>query len=355
MRAPAFPAWSTAICPGLVAAVGVAALDVVLGAEVGLLPLFAVCPALTACCAPARKVITCGFVALLLCAAVAAYDDLLFTRRGVVALISVAAVTAASAVAAHARVQHERRATRHRLISEFVQSVILAPVPQDTAPARIAASYVSATEDARIGGDFYEVVPAHDGRVRAVIGDVQGKGLGAVRTATVMLSAFRMSAHDSDDLDEVAAKMSGALGRRGVDEQFVTAVLAELDRAGRLTLLSFGHPPPLVVRADGSHELAHPPCPALPFGLDWLGSDPPEPSRVDLADGDRVLLYTDGLAEARDAEDAFYPLVQRVSLLRGDSLDDCLVRLRGDVQMHTDSGVDDDSALLLMEYNAVSE
>ncbi|MFI5659005.1 PP2C family protein-serine/threonine phosphatase [Streptomyces sp. NPDC051684] len=354
MRAPAFLVWPTAICPGLVAAVGVAALDVVLGAEVGLLPLFAVCPALTACCAPARKVIICGFVALLLCAAVAVYDDLLFTRRGAVALISVAAVTAASAVAAQARVRHERRASRHRLISEFVQSVILAPVPQDTAPARVAASYVSATEDARIGGDFYEVVPAH-GSVRVVIGDVQGKGLSAVRTATVMLSAFRMSAHDADSLDEVAAEMSGALGRRGVDEQFVTAVLAELDPSGRLTLLSFGHPPPLVVRADGSHGLAHPPSPALPFGLDWLECDPPEPSRVELEDGDRVLLYTDGLAEARDARDAFYPLVQRVALLRGNSLDDSLVRLRADVQLHTDSGVDDDSALLLMEYGAVSE
>ncbi|MFJ9175631.1 PP2C family protein-serine/threonine phosphatase [Streptomyces sp. NPDC102360] len=351
MRAPVFPAWPTALCPGLVAAAGVAVLDVVLGAEVGLLPLFAVGPALTACCSPARRVVTCGFVSLLLCAAVAVYDDLLFTRRGVVALISVAAVTAASAVAAHARVQHERRATRHRLISEFVQSVILAPVPQDTAPARVAASYVSAAEDARIGGDFYEVVPAR-GNVRVVIGDVQGKGLGAVRTATVMLSAFRMSAHDADDLAEVAGKMSGALGRRGVDEQFVTAVLAELDPAGRLTLLSFGHPPPLVVRADGSHELAHPPSPALPFGLDWLEQDPPEPSRVALADGDRVLLYTDGLAEARNAEDAFYPLVQRVALLRGDSLDDCLVRLRTDVHVHTNSGVDDDSALLLMEYGA---
>ncbi|WP_425828429.1 PP2C family protein-serine/threonine phosphatase [Streptomyces fractus] len=354
MRAPAFPSWLTAVCPGLVAAAGVAVLDVVLGEEVGLLPLFAIAPALTACCSPARKVVTCGFVALLLCAAVALYDELLFTRRGVVALLSVAAVTVASAVAAHARVRHERQATRHRMISEFVQSVILAPVPQNTEPARIAASYVSATEDARIGGDFYEVVPARD-VVRVVIGDVQGKGLSAVRTAVVMLSAFRMSAHDADDLEDVAARMSCALRRRGVDEQFVTAVLAELDPSGRLTLLSFGHPPPLVVRADGSHELAHPPSAALPFGLDWLGQDPPQPSRVDLADGDRVLLYTDGLAEARNAEDAFYPLVQRVSLLRGESLDDCLVRLRGDVQVHTDSGVDDDSALLLMEYGAVSE
>ncbi|MFF3492470.1 PP2C family protein-serine/threonine phosphatase [Streptomyces sp. NPDC002795] len=352
MRAPALPAWPAALCPGLVAAAVVTVLDVVLGEEVGLLPLFAVGPALTACCAAARKVVTCGLVSLVLCAAVAVYDDLLFTRRGVVALVSVALVTVASAVAAHMRVQHEQRAARQRRISEFVQSVILAPVPQETAPARISASYLSATEDARIGGDFYEAVPARDGGVRVVIGDVQGKGLGAVRTATVMLSAFRMSAHEAADLDEVAAKMSGALSRRGVDEQFVTAVLAELAPSGRLALLSFGHPPPLVVRADGSHELAHPPSPALPFGLEWLEQDPPRPSRVELTDGDRVLLYTDGLAEARNAEDAFYPLVQRVSLLRGESLDDCLVRLRGDVHAHTDSGVEDDSALLLMEYRA---
>ncbi|WP_338701531.1 PP2C family protein-serine/threonine phosphatase [Streptomyces sp. Q6] len=356
MRAPSFPAlptWPAALCPGIVAAVVITVCDALLG-DVGLLPLYAVCPALTACCASPRRVAICGAFAMLLCAAVAGYDDLLFTRRGTVALTSVFLVSVASAVAAHARVQQERRAAQQRRISEFVQGVILAPVPGDTGPAAIAASYLSAAEDARIGGDFYEVVPVRGG-VRLLIGDVQGKGLNAVRTASVTLSAFRLSAHDATDLDGVAFSISCALHRRGVEEQFVTAVLAELDEAGRLTLLSFGHPPPLIVRADGTHELAHPPSPAMPFGLSWLDPDPPEPRHVDLAHGDRVLLYTDGLAEARNTEDAFYPLVQRVALLRGASLDDCLVQLRHDVHEHTGAGVDDDSALMLLEYRPSPE
>src|SRR5512142_2624861 len=88
----------------------------------------------------------------------------------------------------------------------------------------LAARYLSAAAEARIGGDLYEVLP-RPGAVRLIVGDVRGKGLDAVRTATVVLGEFR-AAVDRDDLVDAVVQMDARLRPYLGDEDFVTALLA---------------------------------------------------------------------------------------------------------------------------------
>jgi hypothetical protein len=167
----------------------------------------------------------------------------------------------------------------------------------------VAATYVSASEAARIGGDLYDAVASQHG-LRMVIGDVRGKGLDAVRLAASALGAFREAVHREDDLQRVAAAMHDAVRRDAGPEDFVTAVLVEV-RGEVVRMLGCGHPHPLRLRAGEVRELELPE--ALPLGL---GAPGPAVA-VDVQPGDRVLLFTDGAVEARRAG-RFFPLQEAV-------------------------------------------
>ncbi len=109
--------------------------------------------------------------------------------------------------------------------------------------------YLAAAAEARVGGDLYEVTRTQFG-IRLIVGDVRGKGLDAVEIAADVLGVFREVAHEVYTLAEVARRIDASLARRPAAplEEFVTAVLAEIDpAAGSLTIYNCGHPPPLVL------------------------------------------------------------------------------------------------------------
>ena len=126
----------------------------------------------------------------------AVYDNLAGSRRGVIALIAIAGVTAAGVVASAGRQRRERELANFKTIAEAAQQILLRPVPRRIPPADIAVRYVSAAASARIGGDLYEAIAAGSG-IRLIVGDVLGKGLPAARTASVVLGAFREAAYDA--------------------------------------------------------------------------------------------------------------------------------------------------------------
>lgn len=141
-----------------------------------------------------------------------------------------------------------------------------------------------------------------------------------------------------------------ALNRRLEGEEFVTAVLAEVDADHTLTLLNYGHPAPLLIRRGQPVRFAEPPVHAPPLGLASLGPDGPVGHQVVLAPGDQMLLYTDGVAEARDADGEFYPLAQRAFLLEEEDPDAALEALRRDLVAHVAGPLGDDAAMLLLRY-----
>ena len=325
----------------------VAAVDVLAGPGFGFLPLLSLGPALAAVSLRLAHTVLVGGLALVLCLLLAVYDNLLDSRRAVIALATIAGVTVAGAIASAGRHRRERDLADVSAVAEAAQRVLLRPVPALVGPVEVAVRYISATATARIGGDLYEVIAAGQA-VRLIVADVQGKGLAAVQTAAVVLGAFREAAHDAPGLAEIAARIELSLQRQSADEEFVTAVLAQI-RNGEpaVEILNCGHPPPLLL-SGGAARFIEPPEAGLPLGLAQFAVGPRDTSTVNLSRGEQMLFYTDGISEARDKSGQFYPLDHCADLVAGQDQDAALDRLRDDVIRHVGHHLHDDAAMLLI-------
>ena len=323
--------------------------DVVAGPAIGFLPMMALGPAFAGLIGNVRRSVVIGAVALALSLMLSIFNSQVDDRRGYTTLISVAGVAIAGVAATSMRKRREVELASVRSIAETAQRVLLRPVPRNAGQLRAAVSYTSAMADARIGGDLYEMVTSPTG-VRLIVGDVQGKGLEAVETAAVVVGAFREAAYDEPDLMAVGKRLERALARHLLGEKFVTAVLAEVRERDGATLLNFGHPAPLIIRPDGSVDYAEPPERALPLGLDLEDGPAPVPHEVPFVPGDQLLFYTDGVSEARDRANRFYPLEKRGHLLKDPDPDAALTAVRLDLADHIGGPPHDDAAMLLLRY-----
>ena len=228
-------------------------------------------------------------------------------------------------------------------VAEVVQHAILPPVPKRAGCLDIATAYVSAAREALVGGDLYEIVTLR-GAVRLIIGDVRGKGLDAVRLATVVLGEFRAAAVERDDVAAVARQMDARLRTYLDDEDFVTALIAEVDDDGAISVVCCGHPPALLCAGGRSSYLGG--SDSLPLGL---GADPGVVT-AQLQSGDRVLLYTDGILEARDPQGRFIELDTVAGALGEGPLDTVLDRIHQALRDAVGSELADDLALLVAEF-----
>jgi len=237
-------------------------------------------------------------------------------------------------------------------IATAVQRAVLPGPPARIGPLRFAARYEAAQTDAQIGGDLYAVLDTPYG-VRCLIGDVCGKGMDAVRAVTVALGTFREAALREPALTGLSDRLEQALVREAAQsgsplpaEWFVTALLAEFPpRGNEVRLVNRGHPAPLLFLGDTVRYVE--PCrPALPLGLGALSVDTARVDPVAFPQGAGLLLYTDGLTEARNASGAFYDPVGRFTGRRHSGPDALLDALLADVCRHTGGRRTDDMALL---------
>jgi phosphoserine phosphatase RsbU/P len=303
----------------------------------------AVAPFLAAAFAPWRVVVGVGVLATGLCAFFLSMDPGGFDMTGVIRLSTMTAATAgAVAVSIIRQRQNERFAELARLAT-VAQEAVLRPIGPQIGQLAVAGRYVSASAAADIGGDLYEALDTPYG-VRMLIGDVRGKGIDAVRLASIVLGSYRHVAYERGDLRTIVVDLDRAVARSVGDEDFVTAALVE-ERGGTLTVVNCGHPPPLLLRRGRVIPL-DPPRAAPPLGL-----SPVVETRVEhLEPGDRLLLYTDGLAEARRAGD-FFPTAERAwALLGHGTVEHGLASLESALIEWVRGHVDDDIALILLEY-----
>jgi serine phosphatase RsbU (regulator of sigma subunit) len=267
-------------------------------------------------------------------------------------LISIAAL-AASAV----RRRRERQLARSRSTVEVLQGILLHPPPERIGPLSLACLYLTADEESSVGGDLYAATIA-GGAVRLLLGDAQGKGLDALETAGQVLSAFRRAARNHPRMEDLVADVEENLrqdmaeaavaGGTDVDSgNFVTAVFLDLPTgAGSgIRVANLGHPPPLLLRT-GAVAALEPATPTAPLGLGDLAGARPAADTFDFPAGSTLLLYTDGVVEARNRKGDFYPLAERLRQWTELPPAQLLDAVHTDLRHHVGARLGDDVAMM---------
>ncbi|MFD0369619.1 PP2C family protein-serine/threonine phosphatase [Streptomyces sp. NPDC127114] len=351
----------------LIAAVTV--VDVLVPPEVHLGPFLIAAPAVTASFAGPRMTAFVGAVAVLAQSVVAVARTSLTDLNHTYQIVALVLISVIATFFAHLRERDEGRVTRLRSIAHAAQSVVLRPLPHRAGPLRIASVYLAAEEEAQMGGDLYAAARTASG-TRLLIGDARGKGLDAISEASLVLGAFRVTAGRERELPELVRHLEAGVGSAEVngatgagpgagpgaeevddhtDEAFVTAVVLDIpDGEPVVRFVNCGHPPPLLLR-EGRVISLDAAGASPPLGLSDVLSPDVTVETFPFGVGDVLLLYTDGVVEARDRSRAFYPLTERLTACAWDDPQTLLDGLRADLQAYAGGHLGDDAALVAVE------
>src|SRR3984885_1787234 len=201
-------------------------------------PLLAVPPALAGIgAATVRRPLGYGAVSLLAAIVIAAKPTEYAGWLPGATIFTVGVITAVATAGTAINARQEQRIAEVSSVAEAAQRALLRPPPPRLGPLGFDVVYVAAAAEAKVGGDLYEAVATSAHGIRVIMGDVRGKGLGAVELATDVLGMFREQAHDACTLAELAAPPDGGAGRGPGAARGVRHRTARRDRPGIGTYL----------------------------------------------------------------------------------------------------------------------
>lgn len=205
---------------------------------------------------------------------------------------------------ARTRGEEERYAGEVQAARGVQQYLIPEHLP-NTPGLKIESEYRPARE---VGGDFFQVLPdANDGSVLIIVGDVAGHGMEAGMLATLIVGAIRTAAAFTIDPARILSLLNERMQGRGL----ATCLALRVEKDGRAALANAGHLPPYMNGKELAMEGA------LPLGA-IAGIDFPV-LRFNLAEGDELMLMTDGVAEAQDAEGSLFGF-ERIGEMLGNGV-----------------------------------
>lgn len=247
------------------------------------------------------------------------------------------------------------RVRRRRTLSlaAEIQWDLLPPLTCATDRVVIAGALEPAYD---IGGDTFDYA-VNGSTTDLLILDAVGHGLPAALLSSAAVGAYRHGRRQQLDLPDICALVNEVVAHQFAGSQFATAIIARLDLdTGQLRWVNAGHPQPLLLR-DGA-LVQHTPCrPHRPLGLQ---TDKPEVCETQLAPGDRVVLYTDGIVEARSPSGKFFgerrlaDFVDRAARANHPA-PETLRRLMRRVLTHQADQLQDDASIVLLEWRTGRE
>jgi PAS domain S-box-containing protein len=236
-------------------------------------------------------------------------------------------------------------------IANTLQQALLPDNLPEIPGVELAARYVAGGEGAEVGGDFYDIYRAGETTWGLAIGDVRGKGPRAAAVTALTRYTLRAASLSQTAPSRILMTLNEAMLRQRSDDRFCTVAYASIEPSERggvsMRLGVGGHPLPLLIRRDGSVERVG--SPGTLIGL------VPDPDIIDvtleLSPGESLVLYTDGVSEARSHEDGLFGEQRLIELLR-----DCAShgaafiaeRIEQRVREFQDQGNADDLAVLVM-------
>jgi serine phosphatase RsbU (regulator of sigma subunit) len=202
----------------------------------------------------------------------------------------------------HASLLQRERLDRDLRLAEQVQKRFLPQACPIVPNYEFFAHYHAAYE---VGGDYYDFVPLPGGRIAIALGDVAGKGVSAALMMAKFSGDTRYAILTEGSPAAAAHKLNELLCLAGIDDRFITLCLAILDPATHeLSLCLAGHPPLLIRRADGSVEQIGHDSAGMPLGI--FPDNEYKQLSVGLSPGDVVVLYSDGVTDARSPADELF-------------------------------------------------
>ena len=238
---------------------------------------------------------------------------------------------------------HERFAN----LARTLQATLRPPDLPDISGLDLGARYHPAGEGAEVGGDFYDLFPTRGTTWAMVVGDVCGRGAHAATQTAVARYTLRTAALQARRPSRMLTTLNEVVHRIDADESFLTAaVLTVRPREGRVTLALGGHPQPVLLSADGTTSLVG--KPGMTIGITERANVPE--IVLTLEPGEALVLYTDGVTEARRKREQFGTarLLETVEASAGLDADGIAGHLLDAVQEFQGGTGDDDVAILVL-------
>jgi serine phosphatase RsbU (regulator of sigma subunit) len=257
----------------------------------------------------------------------------------------------ASTILENARLLQEER-EKQRMeeelkVAQKIQSDLLPRELPQTGWFRAAGSSISSRE---VGGDYFDLRQTTPDTWATVVADVSGKGVSAALLAALLQGAFLLGGEAGLPIEHMMARVNHFLNARTNGEKYATAFYCTLDKDGALRWANAGHPRPYLIRRNG--DLARLASTGVPLGM--LADTTYEVLEERLKPGDRLVLFSDGLSEAENAEGEFFDkavMPQLIGEQRGSGCEELRSALeRAVVEFMPSPLPADDVTIVVVEY-----